>query len=225
MADPGHIAGAVYIPNCIAVRLHWKLPNGKKAYNVLHARYATPPAFNQTNVNALFTAITTGFTASGIAGRLDTETSLTNVGLRDMRQDVGGFGFGEWVSNNAGVAGSTAGGAPYPAQIAFVVSLKTGRAGQAGRGRVYIPGFNTNAADTDGNPQSGTAQDCVDFVTAVSQALTDSSYTLALGHPARAAYTGAGGANHPARAAEAVPVTGITYLNLVWDTQRLRSHL
>src|SRR4029450_12161621 len=176
MADPGHIPGAVYIPNCLAIRLFWTLPNAKQAFNVLHAHYDTPPAFNQPQANRLFPTICTAFTGSGIATRLDSETHLTNAGFRDMRQGTDGFGYGEWVSNNTGVSGRATAEDPPPPQIAFVVSLKTGRSGQANRGRVYLPGFNAAAGDGTGRALQATADDAVDFVEAVSAALQTSGY-------------------------------------------------
>jgi len=224
--DPGHIKGPVYIPNCLAVRLVWTLPNGKTANNILHARYSAPPTFTQAAVNTLFTAITNAFTSSGIRTHLDTETTLAHVGVRDMRKDdTTGFGFGEWLSDNAGVAGSAGGGAPLPAQTAFVVSLKTGLSRQANRGRVYIPGFNTAAQGTDGNASDQCAIDCVDFVVGVKDALTAASYQMCIAHPARQAYNNGAGVDYPARPAGTVLVVSAVALNKVFDTQRLRSHV
>lgn len=225
--DQGHIPGPVYIPNCIAVRLHWRLPNQKTAFNVLHARYASVPTFTQASLNSLFSAITASFVSTGLTGNLDTQTRLVAVGLRDMRQDsVSGSGFSEVTSNNAGVDGSGAGPAgPLPHQTAFVVTLRTGFSGQANRGRVYIPGFHASADDGTGRATEAAALNCVEFITGVQAALNAQSFTLAIGKPARQEYTGATGVVHPARPASTATVQTITYRDLVWDTQRLRSHL
>lgn len=228
MPDLGHIPGAVYIPQCMAIRLFWRLPNTKTAFNVLHCRIATPPSLSQAYVDAFFTDVLTAYTASGLPGHQDVETRLTNVGLRNMARDTTGFGFGEWVSANTGASGSAGpGGGPLPAQISFVVSLKTGFSGQANRGRVYIPGFHSSADDGNGSASDDTAADCVDFITRIGQMLTARAMPLAIAHPARAAYTSPKPpfTEHEARPAGVVNVTGITKLNNVWDTQRLRSHL
>lgn len=227
MADPGVIPGPVYIPNCVAVRLHWELMNDKIVYNVLHARYTTTPTLDQTFVNNLHTAFTSALATSGLGAHLDTETTLLHTGVRDMRQDTQTqAGFSEWVSNNVGGSGSAVGGGPLPPQIALVVSLKTGFSGPANRGRVYIPGWNSTADDGNGLATSAASQDAVDFITAVRAALTAQQLTMTIAHPARAAYTSPKPPNtaHPARPASAGPtVTGISVLNNIWDTQRLRS--
>lgn len=226
MADPGHIAGPVYIPNVVAIRLFWQLPNSKQAFNVLHGHYTTTPSFSQSAVNALFTGVTTAYTASGLSDNQDVETQLVHLGIRDMRQGSDGFGFGEWVSDNSGVTGTGGpGGGPLPHQISFVVSLKTGRSGQANRGRVYIPGFHNSADDGNGFASVDTANHSVDFVNRVNTFVTAQGFPLTIAHPARAEYTGSTGTHHPARPAGDVLVTGVTFLDRQWDTQRLRNQL
>lgn len=223
--DPGHIPGPVFIPGCAAVRLMWQLPNGKIANNILHGSYTTPPPNTQSFINTLFTAISSGWNTSGYQGQCVSTFKLANVGVRDLAEvppPGSGVGHGEIVSNNAAVAGSGTGDA-LPAGISNVVSLKTGLSRQANRGRVYLTGYteawNLAAGVMDPAVQTaGTA-----FITAVQSAMNSNGLVLCLAHPARAAYTGHAGANHPQRTAGTVQVTQIVSLNNVWDSTRLRS--
>lgn len=222
--DPGHIPGAVFIPNCAAVRLIWHLPNGKEASNVLHGSYTTAPARTQAFVNTLYTAISTAFTASALSNAVHDTARLEAVGVRDMAQTTPVGGWAELRSNLAPTAG-TAAGDPMPANVSFVVSLKTDRRGQANRGRVYLTAFDENANDPFGNASDDVRNACVDFIGRVQTAMGTSGLTLAIAHPARAAYTSPTPPNteHPARTAGTVQVISITALNNVWDSTRLRS--
>lgn len=221
--DLGHIPGPIFIPNCCAVRLYWKIPNGKTVFNVLHASYEGIPGLSEEFVEGLQTDIEAALQTSGWLSSMDTETVLAKIGIRDMRDVGGGTGLSEWVSSGGGVPGTATGGGPMPAQIAFVVSLKTGLAGQANRGRVYLPGINTTTQDPNGLMKGPNGDSAVQFIRNVRGALTDSGLTLAIAHPARQHYVGRNGQDHPARDADTVAVTNIVSLNLVYDTQRLRA--
>lgn len=227
--DNGRIPGPVFIDECFALRLYWELPNDKTAFNVLHASGAGPGTLSQAYVDALFTAVKTAFTGSAHDDDLDTETSLTAVGLRDMSESSSGSGVGlsEWKSSGAAASGSAvvAGQGPMPHQVAFCVSLKTGFSGQANRGRVFLPGYHMRADDGNGLIKEATANKGVAFIQAIADHLETLGLALCLAHPARKAYTGWAGAEHPARDAGTVPVLNITKLNLQWDTQRLRARL
>lgn len=227
MADPGHIPGPVIIDSCVAVRLIWKLANGKTVHNMLHGRSSGNPNFTQSIVDNLFTAMLTSFTGSGFASRLDPTTVFTAIGVRYMgASSPGGPGFGEWQSSISGLAGTaTTPPGPLPAQVALCVSLKTGLSGQANRGRVYLSGWSEAANIAGGQCDPTNAQDAVDFVGAIAANMSSAGFPLAIAHPARAGYTGSTGTVHPARAAGTVPVTSVTKLNDTWDTVRLRNHV
>jgi hypothetical protein len=51
---------------------------------------------------------------------------------------------------------------------------------------------------------------------------TTNGLTLALGLPARSAYTGTTGTPHPARVAATLPVTSLLVRDNHWDSQRRR---
>jgi hypothetical protein len=221
--DLGHIPGPVIIQNCAAVRLFWDLPNGKRAYNVLHASYVSGMPFTQTVVNNLFGGITAGFASSALAPFLEERTKLVAVGCRDLNVSGQGFGFTEVVSNTAGVQGSDSSGNSLPPQVALVVSLKSLYARQANRGRVYLGGFSAFAADADGRAKDTLKTAATAFIQSVASALDAQGLDLCIAHPARAAYTGRTGVQYPARNAGFVSVTAIGVQNNVFDTQRLRA--
>lgn len=223
--DLGHIPGPIFIPDCVAVRLYWKIPNGKTIFNVLHASYDTIPGLSEEFVETLQTAVEGALNTSGWLTSLDTETVLAKVGIRDMREVSAGTGLSEWVSSGGGVPGTAVGGGPMPPQIAFVVSLKTGLAGQANRGRIYLPGINTGTQDPNGLMKGPNADSAVTFIRNVRTAMTAQNLTMCIAHPARQAYTGRDGADHAARDAGTVPVSNIVSLDNVYDTQRLRARV
>ena len=223
--DLGHIKGPVYIPNCAQIRLIWTLPNLKRASNILHVSYSTQPTPTQTWINTMQTAINNAFTTSTLPPQIHASTQLTAVGFRDLQYNATQqAGYTEWLSNQAGVNGSAAAGSPLPANVTYVVSLKTGLGRQANRGRVYIPGFSIVASTAAGVAVTGVQTGAVDFITKVQTALsaTSPSLVLVVAHPARAAYTGRTGVQYGARSAGFVTVTNIVGRDVIWDTQRLR---
>jgi hypothetical protein len=223
--DPGHIPGPVFINGVAAIRLFWRLKNGKLAFNVLHGKIEGSPITTQAAVDTLFTNIKGALSDSGLLAALDVETILQKVGYRNMSSDSPGVGYAEIISAGTEMPGTASGGSSLPAQIALVVSLRTAFSGQANRGRCYLGGFNTGAQDLAGRVQGGVADNAVDFLEGVQSALDTAGHQLCIAQPARKAYVGRTGTNHPARDADSVPVTNIVVLNNVWDTQRLRSRI
>lgn len=224
--DEGHIPGAVYIQSVVAIRLFWTLSNGKTAFNVLHARYGSTPAFSQAYVNSIFTSVATALNSSNLDTYLDVQTKLAHVGVRDMRSTgTPPVGYSEWVSDNVPVSGQAVGGGPMPPQISLVVSLKTGFSGQGNRGRVYIPGWNNTADTGNGLAKQEAADAAVDFIEELKDSAFGNSLTLVIAQPARQAYTGRTGVAHPARSSGSQIVSGIVSLNNRWETQRLRAAL
>ena len=223
--DLGKIPGPVFINDVAAVRLMWTLPNGKPASNVLHASGIGALDLTQGQIDAKFSALVTAFTAAGsIQTCLHEETVFQGIGVRNL-SPIGSppVAHGEITSSADGVSGTLTDN-PLPQGVAFAVSLRTAQGGQQGRGRVYFGGFTEamNTADGDADPAvfNGTRS----FMLAVQAALAAGTPALHLciAHPARAAYTGRSGAEHPARDAGSVPVTSIVSRDHNWDTVRLR---
>lgn len=223
--DPGRIPGKVFIDNCVTIRLFWELANKKIAFNVLHASYVSEPPLTEAYVEALQTTIEGALNTSTWPTSLDVETRLKAVGIRDMRDTGDGTGLAEWVSSGGGVPGTGIAGGPLPFQLAFVVSLKTGFAGQANRGRVYLPGLHSSCMTSDGLIDDGDKNSAVNFIKGIRDSIDNQGLTLCIAHPARQAYTGRDDTPHPARASGTVPVTNIVALDNTFDTQRLRARI
>lgn len=223
--DPGHIRGAVFIPNCASVRLIWTLPNGKTASNILHGSYTTAPPRTQTWINGLFTAITTGTAFTTHMSSLSPQCRLTAVAVRDMAQTTNPPGGWTEIRSNLGAVAGTGTGDALPANVSYVVSLKTDHRGQQSRGRIYLPGFTEAQNTATGDCLSTTGDACVAFVGNVSSAMTANALTLCIAQPARQAYDSPVPpfTHHDARNAGTVQVNSILKLNDHWDSTRLRS--
>jgi len=218
MPDPGRIPGAATIPNAIQIRLVWTLANGKTVYNVLHGIVAGGFTPTSTVAEAIRTALTASGGWTTLRPLLNTGVSFAGVDLRDMRtvnQPI-------VASTGAAIAGTGAGTALPPGD-ALTVTLRTALVGRGARGRVYLPGFDTTAMAAGGVAAAGTVTAATGFVNAVSTALSGQGITLAIGNPARQAYTGSTGAVHPARSATALAVTSVVTRNNIFDHQRRRA--
>jgi hypothetical protein len=123
-----------------------------------------------------------------------------------------------------GAVVGTGTGDALPPSISFVVSLKTGKAGQSNRGRVYLTGFTETNNQPGGIATDALKNACVSFMGDVNTALSGISHQLSIAHPKRAEYTSLTTGRHfPERAAGYVQVISIVALNNVWDSTRLRS--
>ena len=224
--DPGHIKGPVFIPNCLQVRLIWRLANQKEANNVLHFSYAADPPRTQTFANQIYSLVQTALTGSGHINSLAQVMSFQAVALRDMQPTNPPGGYAEIRSNLAALAGGTDTD-PLPANVSFVVSLRTERRGQANRGRVYLTGFHEDTNDASGVPTDDAKNAAVDFIGRIDTAMQALGYHLGIGHAARAAYDSPVPpfTHHDARAPGVVDVISITAIDQVWDSTRLRNKL
>lgn len=231
--DPGHINGAVFIPNCIAVRLIWKLSNGKQVSNVVHGAYTgAPPTLAQGDVDALGSTLKANFTST-MATYMSNQTQLVAVGIRDMaafnRPDGTQVGRGEFISAGSPAAGADGTNKALPVNVAFVITLTTGLAGPQNRGRIYYGGWSSLADNSDSTVLQVAADSAKNFTTDLKTALSGftPSLVLSLAHPARAAYDSLKPpfTHHAARGAGTVTVNDIRYRDLVWDTQRRRIRL
>jgi hypothetical protein len=192
---------ALVIPASVQVRLHWQL-NGVDAFNVLGGAVAGGFANSQAIANALGAAILGHYTSSGLAALCATTTSLISAGVRDIR--VGNQP--EFVSVAAAVPGTGAGN-PLPNELAAVVTLRTALAGKSYRGRVYLAGFNVAQNDAAGRIVAALNAAMVTFVTNVQTDMAAQGITLAVLSRVHNVAT---------------PVTGITTLDTLWDSQRRR---
>lgn len=216
--DLGHIKGKVVIPNYIRVILDWALSDGKEAHCIIGGTVGASFAPTPTVADAILTALTTGTNWSTLTPFLSTSSSLAAVTLRDIRaKDL------PYVrSVGAGHPGSSV-GTDMPNEIAAVITLRTNAVGQGNRGRMYIPGWASNAVAA-GNTISATAMSALQtWANGIPGALSASGITFALAQPARAGYTSPKtGAVHDPRNATSLPITLQVVRDNHWDSQRRR---
>jgi hypothetical protein len=218
-SDLGHIAGPKIIPNCAMVRINWNLTDGKVGHNVMYASWSGTPSLSATLAESLRAAFVAGTPWSTLAAFFGTTTSLASVTLLDVR------------SNNATEINSTgaatpgvSGGTLMPDEVAAVITLRTAGRGPSGRGRIYVPGWASNAQGSGGVMGAAVVAALTNWaVTNVKAAIDSQLGPLSLGLPARAAYTSpVTGRVFPARPAGTVVVTSVVCRNNTWDSQRRR---
>lgn len=218
LSDPGHIAGPIIIPNAVQVILDWTTASGRGAKNILYGSVGGSFTPTATIADAILTALTTGASWTAFAALISSSTALAHVILRDVRSANQPL-----VSSTQAAHPGTNASISLPNEVALVVTLRTALTGQANRGRMYLPGYGSDQ-NTAGNVVVAGA------VTATQNwinnnffaALSGQGLTWSLGHPARAAYTGSTGAQHPARVASLVPITLGLVRDNHWDSQRRR---
>lgn len=215
--DPGNIGGPKIIPSAAEITLLWVLGSGKVGHNVLVGRYNGAFAGTSTQANSILTGLTSGGAWSALAAFMAPATQLTGVTIRDLNQAnqplIG--------STSPGQAGTST-GADLPNEVAAVLTTRTAFTGPANRGRVYVPGWATNALGA-GNVIAAAAVTALNnWGAIIAGVLSAQGYTWCIGHVARQAYTGTGGTQHPARLAGTVPITTVAVRDNHWDSQRRR---
>jgi len=96
------------------------------------------PAFDLTNVNALFDIYTSAF------------KTMLNNGSLITRMEVHDSSLATITSTHAGVVGTVSGDGTAP-QVAYLVKKLTALGGRKNRGRMYLPGPNESKVDADGS--------------------------------------------------------------------------
>jgi len=218
LSDPGHIPGQVIIPNAVRFMPVWQLTNGKQGRNVLTMQ--VPAGFQATAAIAsqMKTQLHNGTPWSGLAAFMPTTGGLLRVDLLDIRPPGGAI----VVSSDSTLVPGTSASPAIPDESAAVLTIRTAVRGPAGRGRLYIPNFATNALQTGGVIADATVAALTQFTVNILTAITGAGGTWVLANPARAAYTGSTGTQHPARVAGLVPVVAVVVRDNHWDSQRRR---
>jgi hypothetical protein len=217
LSDPGHIGGAVLIPNCVQISLRWTLADGKVARNVIYGRSVGAPSPTVAQADAIFAALGTGAAWTALALNLSAQTAFAGVDIRSVHA-----AFQPIVSSTAAAKPGTDAGISLPNEVAAVITLRTGLTGPSNRGRMYIPGFAVGTVQTQNTMAAGTVTALTNWAATIPGALTAQGYTWVIGQPARAAYVGTSGTAHPARAAASQAVTSQSCRNNTWDSQRRR---
>jgi hypothetical protein len=87
---------------------------------------------------------------------------------------------------------------------------------------MFIPGWATNAL-ASGNVVAAAAVTALQsWANTLGGTYSANGMPVALGHKARAAYTGTSGTPHPARPAGLVPITNLVVRDNHWDSMRRR---
>jgi len=215
--DAGSIGGPKVIPSAAEITLYWSLGSGKVGHNVLTGRYQGSFAGTQAQATAILTALTGGAQWAALAGFIAPTVLLNGLSIRDLAQPNQPI-----ITNTSGGGPGTSAGVELPNEVAAVITTRTAFTGPANRGRLYIPGWATNALGT-GNQMATPARTALtNWATIIAGALSGSGYTWCIGHQARAAYTGSSGTQHPARVAGTVPITTVEVRDAHWDSQRRR---
>jgi hypothetical protein len=217
--DPGHISGPVVLPNAARVTLNWTLGDGKIAHNVMYASYTGTPVLALSTANAILAAITTGANWTALAAFMATTASLSGVTVLDVRDATHAP-----ITSTGSAAPGTSASPALPDEVAAVVTLKTANRGPSGRGRIYIPGFATNALAA-GNVIAAAAVTALTTWanTTLNGAIVGNIGAMQLGLPARNGYTSdRTGRVFPPRAASTVTLTQLLCRDNHWDSQRRR---
>lgn len=218
LTDPGAIGGPKIITQCAEITLGWGLESGKIAHNVLHGRYTGEFAGSTANCNAILSALTSGAAWTSLQPFLSNTTGLNQLTIRNLNvRDQ------PLILNTTGGGNGTSVSAALPSEVALVVTLRTAFTGPQNRGRIYVPGWATNALGA-GNVAAAAAVTALNAwastIAGILQA--NGGYLFSIGHVARQAYTGSTGTQHPARVDGTVPVTTLAVRDNHWDTNRRR---
>lgn len=217
LLDPGAIGGPVVIPNCVQISLLWLQEDGRTAFNVLFGRSPGVPAPTVAQANGIQTALGTGAAWTALAAFLATSTNLVQVQIKSVHT----ASQTAVISTNTGSPGTSASPA-YPNEVSACITKRTALTGQANRGRMYIPGFATNAGAAGNVISAACVTALTNWGNTIGTALSGQGYTHVIGQQARAAYTGTTGTPHAARPAGSVDVTQMVMRDNHWDTQRRR---
>jgi hypothetical protein len=217
LLDQGSLGGPTVIPNAVQIVLDWTLDDGRLAHNVTYGTVAGGFTPTVAVANTLFSALSTGGLWTAFAAFLSTGTAFSGVTLRDVRSANQPL-----IASTGAAAPGTSASPALPNEVAVVVTLRTALTGAANRGRMFIPGWATNAL-ASGNVVAAAAVTALQaWASSIGGIYGANSMPMALGHKARAAYTGSTGTVHPARPAGLVTITSLVVRDNHWDSQRRR---
>ena len=218
LSDPGAIGGPYIVPQCARISLFFNQESGKAGKIILVGRYAGGFAGTPAQAQSILTALNTGAQWTALAAFLPTSTALNNVGI----QNVAIAGQPVITATTGGGGAGTSASPSLPNEVAAVITKRTALVGKANRGRMYFPGWATNALGAGNVIAAAAVTALQNWANTVNAALSAQGYTHVIGQPARNAYTGSTGTPHPARAATSVDVTALQVRDNHWDSQRRR---
>lgn len=124
---------SLVVPNGGQLRIGWTI-NNEPANNVLGLRIATGAVVDQAVANAMATNVTAAIATAALMTVVDSQTSIVQVGIRDLRTANQPEIIGVFASQAGLGAGEQVGH-----EVAFCVTLRTALAGGKFRGRSYLP--------------------------------------------------------------------------------------
>lgn len=218
LLDPGAIPGPVVIPQAAQITIRWNLPDGKVAHNVLYGRYSGQFIGTSTQCNAMLTALSTGAQWTAMAVFLNANASIAGVDIRDVNSAAQPL----IQSTGSAVPGTNAGVA-LPSETAIALTLRTAFAGRGFRGRLFLPGWSSNAVAAGDTVAAACVTAISNWGNTIGAALSAQGYTFSIGQRARAAYTSPiTGRVFPARNANTVPIVTTVCRDNHFDSQRRR---
>jgi hypothetical protein len=217
LSDPGHIGGPVVIPNVVRFMPVFTLTNLKVARLVLSMSVPAGYTVTATNAETMRAALVAGANWTALAALMPTTGNLTRVDLQDIRTANNPV-----ISSTGPATPGTSASPALPDEVSLVVTIRTARTGQANRGRFFIPNWATNAIGGAGVASAAAVTAAGGFASNILTAITGQGGTWVLAQPARQAYTGITGTQHPARVAGSLPQAGVVVRDNHWDTQRRR---
>jgi hypothetical protein len=216
-ADLGATGGPKIVDQCAEVILGFTLESGKTGHIILGGRYAGAFSLTPADATAMLSSFTTGAQWTALAAFLAAQTRLSSVNIRNISARDQPL----LPSTGAGAPGTSA-SPSLPNEVALVTTFRTAQTGPRYRGRMYWPGWATNALGA-GNVSADAANTAMDnWSTLIPTVFASHGLTHVLALPARVAYIGATGTSHPARPMESPAVTSRNVINNHWDSQRRR---
>lgn len=216
-SDPGYDRGNRVIDQCAEIRLVWLQENGVIAHNVLHGRYTGTFAGTQAQCNAILTGLGSGAQWTAMAAFMPPATALGFVQIRDL-----GAANQPYISSNGSAHAGTSASPSLPNEVAACLTLRTAFIGRQHRGRIYVPGFATNALGAGNVIAAAAVTAIANWGSIIAGVLNAQGYLFSLAHFHRLAYTSDSGTDHPERPAGTVPIQSVEMRDNHWDTQRGR---
>jgi hypothetical protein len=193
------------IDNTAQVRIVWANGGTPFAVNVLHGIKDDPlSAVDAARAQTLADALQARLAAVSTTSKSNLRTSITlgQVGIRDLNSPNNA----EFIATPGTAFGFSGSTELLPLNVAACVTLRTAKAGQRYRGRVYLSGW-TEGASVAGLMSDGAKTASTDIVSAMNAALDDAGLSMSV----------ASRINGTSQA-----VTSIVARDNVWDTQRRR---
>jgi len=157
-----------FIPAVDVIRVAVEMnQEGHVTVNVYH--FLSPHAVTLADLTALG-GVVASWVTSHLIGIMGTNTSVTNINLRDLTTSSGVILDVPMTTGNVG----TVIGNPLTNSVAQVASWRTGKAGRSFRGRTYLPGL-TDAMLVSGTPNFVTTARSANVVTAMQALVTDAA--------------------------------------------------